>query len=349
MSPATSLVRLTGATLTVVYFVHGIAWYGFRPFLAGVRLACVIAILQFIEVNFFRTRFLAPEFYTWRISPDLALNIRGGGGHSYDFSAITKTMARVSGTALEPGHFATLMFCLLGLVRLRSTTGLLVIAGAICSLSRVSLLLTPVLMIALLIDRLQRRWLAGFVGALFSIYFCGALWIANRFGGREEILDTNRSLYDRIDGIYAFIDIPAWTKLFGTGYQNTCMFLSDSFAAASNALIVPVGPGTDRMYCAVGALSGFSSFLLENGILGFFLLLAVIYVLSRRSGKKLDMRDWPTRQMGAIAFRAPVWYLVLFVISLPTIHYLTFFPLLYFVLATGIFLLMLGKRQTLTH
>lgn len=321
-----TLLKLSSVFAFLFYQYRGFLFHSESGLKYGIIVSCLISIISFFELNTLGSNFLDPRNFVFEISETMSLNIQGTGGGSNAPHSLIPSISRVAGTAVEPGHFSAALFCMAGLVRIRSYLGFLIFLAALASFSKVSFLFVIFLGLASIASKLHRFFFPLMILLSGVGYFAVGGMVANlefRLGDHN----ITPSIKSRVEGTQVIKHLYATDIVLGTGIQNTCRKIPPDFAHLYEDE-TRFSSQSKQTYCPIGHQSFWGSLVLEQGIVGAFILsfILVFLCLYRR-----------TRKLAGHPFSAedPIWYFWFGLMSLFACHYLTFFPIVYVVFARG--------------
>jgi len=302
------------------YFRASIKTVGLTPVCSGLTVASILAIAQFYEANYLHSSFLAPKTWIFQFSL-LGQKVFFPLGNALGISYATGFfggLARVSGGAVEPGHFSATLFALLPIVLYRASTSLKVLwlAALITCFSKVTYLQSAFLLFFPFFYLFPAiSFMTLIVGSSLIGYF-----LIDSMGGLVNFAShIDPSILERVRGFFLFWDFPLTSQLIGAGMDGACNILPDSvlkLAEGGNSVVVAE---SGRITCSVGVHSGIASMIITIGIFGVTMLSILIGILFFKV-------DCFTR-------RFKVLCLVAFLAGIQSVHFLTTYPAFIFNLA----------------
>lgn len=322
-NPAGYSWNILMGVMTAFYHYRGFVRWGAKGVIFGTAAACLYAVAQAIDASVFGTTYLSPRNFIKVLSQQVTFGIGGLDGYAYARSDFLPQVTRVSGTATEPGFFC-LVLCAITPIVMRTPWALaLVIAGLISSLSTVTMVLVPAgIGLWFLSRRLRPPFLLLLSVALFS-YLAFASLRVKQLGSLAALQALSDRWYLRLWGAFGFQDLaPVW-QFFGTGKNRVCEYVS-------NDLILSAWFGNgfadyiNQQSCILATQSGLGSMLVDIGIFGV-ILWALFFAAYELATLKVSIN--PTTLMRRTLGPNPYGvYLLWFVLSFLSIHFLTFYP-----------------------
>ena len=331
-----ALIKLVVFSLYCCYLYYSFKSWGYTSLRHGFLLACLLSIVQFVEVNFFGLGFFNMRNFLWKIGGSFNLGVGTNLGGSYDVNGILSGVTRVSGSAMEPGHFCAVLVAYLPFLRKNKKEVALFCFAFVACLSKISLLYALTLPIGLIAMKLLKFRASSVLVMYCSLYFIIGNIFLGLFESRLDIFRWNNSVYSRIESVFLFDYLALAEKLFGTGYRRICEFVPArlfSFSITENTPFVDLGSGSPT--CIAGVNSSFGSLVLENGIVGAFFIFTI---MSKSFEVNSKLRVVVHRQLTRRRFNefwGPGECVLLFFIANQGLHYFTSYPCLAAVLALG--------------
>jgi hypothetical protein len=307
-------------TLFIKYVISILENYGTKPFTYAYRLACTVTVIQFLLVNFVNGAYLFdPKALIISLTSSLTLGTGIDAGQYFGVH-LWHQLARVGGTALEPGHMA-LIATVFSPFLIKTFPDRLLLAGAIfASLSKVSffqLLIIAWGWLAVYIIRAGMLWISiilAYIG--ISIFF-----LARYFSSAKDLFAFNPSIYERLQGAILFLNSDLQFKIFGHGYLGVCEHVNSSDIISEHATgyseLV-----TGGSICNLGVHSLFGSVLLEGGLIGIFAIAICLTLIETRRLRRSEIAKMPIQ-----------FVIVLILCGLTSVHWLTNFPPVYVAVA----------------
>lgn len=316
--------KLSLAIFFIFYLSQGFKHFSAKYLQYSVVCSCYIAVFQFVEANLIGTSYLSMKNYIFKVTQEFIIGIGANLGGSYDVNGIIPGFTRVSGSALEPGHFNLMLFSLIPFLKPSLFSIVLILCGFIASASKITILylvLFPFLFLATEKYRIP-FWLI-FISIIIGYFFIGSYFVS-LYQNKDEIFSSSSSLYSRLEPVFVFQDLPMINKIIGTGYRKACDFLpASSFIYGGKYQSPYVYLSPTVKVCIAGVSSSIGSFIIENGILGALLITSGLQFISkkrkRQSNYKLNSK---------IKIYSSSFCLSLFFISNQAVHYLTTYPCL---------------------
>ncbi len=331
---------LMGA-MTAFYHYRGFVKWGAKGLIIGTATACLYAVAQAIDASVFGTTYLSPRNLITVLSSRVTFGIGNLDGYAYARSDFLPQVTRVSGTATEPGFFCLVLCAITPIVMRTRWVLALVITGLISSLSTVTMVLVPTgVALWFLSRRLRPPFLLLLSGALFSYLGFASLRV-KQLGSLAALQTLSDRWYLRLWGAFGFQDLaPIW-QFFGTGKNRVCEYVSDDLILSSwfgNGFADYI----NRQSCILATQSGLGSMLVDIGIFGVILWALFFAAFELATAKEsISPTSLMRRTLGPNPYGV---YLLWFVLSFLSIHFLTFYPS-HYVLLGWIFACIKGHAQ----